>query len=153
MLESEIKKLTAAITRLADLMEGAPAATTVQFNYENEVITPTPFKRAPADLTPADEKAIRDAKANAEDDARRTAMQAERDEQAKVAAEELLQPAPSTEAMRQSCQDLCLTLVRADRMNKAVIAEWLLKRQAKTIKQLGDESLAEFTEFLEWLDK
>jgi hypothetical protein len=109
MLELEIKNLTAAITRLADLMEAGAAPTE---NWDGPVVD-----QAPA-VTPA--------------------------------------PAPAPAdlvAMRQQAQDTCLETVRANRDNKATIANWLAEHDAKTIKQLGDEHLLAFIAFLEWLIK
>jgi hypothetical protein len=105
MLELEIKNLTAAITRLADLMEAGAAPTE---NWDGPVVDQAPaVTPAPADLV----------------------------------------------AMRQQAQDTCLETVRANRENKATIANWLAKHDAKTIKQLGDEHLPAFIAFLEWLIK
>jgi hypothetical protein len=132
MLELEIKKLTAAITRLADLMEQADddceivvvdvVEGKVVSTNGNEVITPTKFERAP-DVEPVDEKV------------------------------EVIPEAHDYTAMRQQAQDACLETVRANRENKATIGNWLAEHDAKTIKQLGDEHLPAFIAFLEWLIK
>jgi hypothetical protein len=108
MLELEIKNLTAAITRLADLMEAGTAPTET---WDGPVVD-----QAPA-VTPA--------------------------------------PAPvDLVAMRQQAQDTCLETVRANRDNKATIANWLAEHDAKTIKQLDDEHLLDgFINFLEGLAK
>ena len=109
MLELEIKNLTAAITRLADLMEAGAAPTET---WDGPVVDQAPavtlaFAPAPVDLV----------------------------------------------AMRQQAQDTCLETVRANRENKATIANWLAEHDAKTIKQLDDEQLPAFIAFLEWLIK
>ena len=132
MLELEIKNLTAAITRLADLMEQADddceivvvdvvEGKVVSANG-NEVITPTKFERAP-DVNPVDEKV------------------------------EATPEARDYTAMRQVAQDRCLRLVREDRDNKVTIGDWLGANSAKTIKQLDDCFLDGFIHFLEDLAK
>ena len=132
MLELEIKNLTAAITRLADLMDQADddceivvvdvvEGKVVSANG-NEVITPTKFERAP-DVNPVDEKV------------------------------EATPEAHDYTAMRQVAQDLCLRLVREDRDNKVTIGDWLGANSAKTIKQLDDCFLDGFIHFLEGLAK
>ena len=132
MLELEIKNLTAAITRLADLMDQADddceivvvdvVKGKVVSTNGNEVITPTKFERA-LDVEPVDEKV------------------------------EVIPEAHDYTAMRQQAQDTCLETVRANRENKATIGNWLAEHNAKTIKQLGDEHLPAFIAFLEWLIK
>jgi len=136
MLELEIKNLTAAITRLADLMEQADddceivvvdvVEGKVVSAYGNEVITPTKFERAP-DVEPEQDEP--------DDDAAYPTRVAD------------------YVAMRQVAQDLCLRLVREDRDNKVTIGDWLGANSAKTIKQLDDCFLDGFIHFLEGLAK
>jgi len=128
MIETQMKALTAAITRLADLMEASPPVEIEPVIIETliETITPEQLETVPdegvADEGTADEG---------------------------TADEDILELDTITN-LRQTAQDLCLSLVRADRSNKPLIAEWLSNcNGAKTIKQVDDSRINDFVSFLE----
>lgn len=105
MLETEIKRLTAAITRLADLME----------QQDSEGAAPVVEDAPAVDADPAPDA----------------------------------QPDQPAIDYRLKAKDLCLSLVRAKRSNKPLIAEWLDGKGAKTINGLKDPQVVEMVEFLE----
>jgi len=116
MLETEIKKLTASIDRLSELLgagqsititDGVPAETPPQSTPEKKSVP----AETPPQSTP-DEKTA----------------------------------APDTDftLLREKAKDLCLTLVREDRDNKKLIGAYLVGYGVKTITQLADENIEAF---------
>jgi len=115
MLETEIKKLTAAIERLSELLVAGQSIT----------ITDDGTPVEPQHQSPANEKTTELA--------------------TKTKTVSVDEPHPfNYVAMREEAKDLCLTLVRDNRDNKKLIGAYLVGYAAKTIAQLADENLEAF---------
>ena len=122
MLETEIKKLTASIDRLSELLVAGQSITVT----DDGVTPPEPATKA------------------THEPATKATPETPLEEPTKATPKKKAAADVDFDALREKAKGLCLTLVREDRDNKKLISAYLTGYDAKTIAQLADENLDAF---------